>query len=117
MRKLCSTLVVYFLQFSDSWTRCVKHLMCCLSDGHATFYSAVEEAAETSQLIENISDEKATIILWFASSLVEEVGKTDSSSMKQLSLSHTPWDESMLTRKLDTNFTKELHQMPMTLFL
>lgn len=117
MRKLCSTLVVYFLQFSGSWTRCVKHLICCLSDGNATFYSAVEEAAETSQLIENISDEKATIILWFASSLVEEVGKTDSSSMKQLSLSHTPWDESMLTRKLDTNFTKELHQMPMTLFL
>jgi hypothetical protein len=41
---------------------------------------------ETSQLIENITDEKATIVLWFASNLVEEVGKTDSSSMKQLSL-------------------------------
>ena len=67
--------------------------MCCLSAGHVTSYSTVEEAPETSQLIENIADEKVTIVLWFASSLVEEVGKTDSSSMKQLSLSYTALDD------------------------
>jgi hypothetical protein len=86
MRKLCSTLVVYFLQFSESWSRSVKHLLCCLSAGHVTPYCTIEEMPETSQLIESITDEKATIVLWFASNLVEEVGKTDSSSMKQLSL-------------------------------
>jgi len=91
--------------------------MCCLSDSHVTFYSAVEEAPETSQLIENISDEEATVVLWFASSLVEEVGKTDSSSMKQLSLSYTALDKPMLMLKLGTNFTSKLPQMPMTLFL
>lgn len=44
------------------------------------------DTPETSQLIENITNEKAIIVFWFASSLVEEVGKTDASSMKQLSL-------------------------------
>lgn len=90
MRKLCSTLVAYFLQFSASWTGSVKHLMYCLCLGRAVPYDGLEAAPETSQLIQNITDEKATIILWFASNLVEEVGKTDSNSMKQLSLAHIP---------------------------
>lgn len=90
MRKLCSTLVVYFLQFSASWTRCVKHLLYCLCMGRVVPYDALKEAPETSNLVQNITDKKATIVLWFASNLVEEVGKTDSNSMKQLSLPHIP---------------------------
>jgi hypothetical protein len=90
MRKLCSTLVAYFLQLSASWTRCVKHLMYCLCLGRVVPYDSLEEAPETSHLIQNINDEKATIVLWFASNLVEEVGKTDSNSMKQLSLRRIP---------------------------
>jgi hypothetical protein len=90
LRKLCSTLVVYFLQFSASWTRCVKHVIYCLCLGQVLPYGTLEESPETTLLIENITSEKATVVLWFASSLVEEVGKTDSSSMKQLSLIRTP---------------------------
>lgn len=63
----------------------MKHVMYCLCVGRVTPYAALEEAPETSQLILNMTDKKATIALWFASSLVEEVGKTDSSSIKQLS--------------------------------
>jgi hypothetical protein len=59
--------------------------MYCLCVGRVTPYAALEGAPETSQLIQNMTDKKATIALWFASSLVEEVGKTDSSSIKQLS--------------------------------
>jgi hypothetical protein len=87
-RKLCSTLVVYFLQFSASWARCVKHLMYCICIGQVAPYDTLEKSPETHQLIQNITAEKATVILWFASNLVEEVGKTDSTSMKQLSLVH-----------------------------
>lgn len=85
MRKLCSTLVVYFLQFSGSWTKCIKHLTYCLCMGRVTPYDAIDEAPEEQQLVQNLTDKKATVVFWFASNLVEEVGKTDSTSMKQLS--------------------------------
>jgi hypothetical protein len=83
VRKLCSTLVAYFLQFSMSWTRCIKHLMYCLCINEVVPLSALDEAPETTVLVQNISNEKAVALLWFATSLVEEVGKSDSNSMKQ----------------------------------
>jgi len=85
IRKLCSTLVAYFLQFSATWTRCLKHLIDCLCRNEALPYEALEEAPETATLVQNISNAKSVALFWFATSLVEEVGKTDSNSMKQLS--------------------------------
>jgi hypothetical protein len=85
VRKLCSTLVAYFLQFSISWTRCVRHLLYCFRKNEAVPYESLGEAADTPLLIENLEHDKAIVVFWFAATLVEEVGKTDSSSMKQLS--------------------------------
>jgi hypothetical protein len=85
MRKLCSTLVAYFMQFSTSWTKCIKHLMYCLCiTAPVPFDDPPSGAPTTAVLVHELSDDKAIPILWFASSLVEEVGKTDSSLMKQL---------------------------------
>jgi hypothetical protein len=91
VRKLCSTLVAYFLQFSIKWTRCIKHLMYCLYTNHAVPYQGLDDDLETATMVQNISNEKAVAILWFAAALVEEVGKTDSNSMKQLSLYQAIW--------------------------
>lgn len=85
MRKLCSTLVAYFLPFSSSWTRCVRHLLYCLCKSQAMPYQSLSEAPDTPILIESLANDKAIIMFWFAATLVDEVGKTDSSSMKQLS--------------------------------
>lgn len=85
MRKLCSTLVAYFLQFSTSWVRCVRHLIYSFYVNQAVPYSSMAEAPDTPLLIGNLSNEKAIVIFWFAAALVEEIGKTDSSSMKQFS--------------------------------
>jgi hypothetical protein len=63
--------------------------MYCLCTDQVTPYGTIEESPETAFLIQNITANKAIIILWFAANLVEEVGKTDSSSMKQLSPEHT----------------------------
>jgi hypothetical protein len=51
-------------------------------------YSALENAPETSILIQNLPNAKTVAVFWFAATLVEEVGRTDSQSMKQLSLSY-----------------------------
>lgn len=83
MRKLCSTLVAYFMQFSANWSECVKHLMYCLCAHRAVPYDQIDEAPETVSIIQSLTSEEAVAMLWFAGSLVEEVGKTDSNSMKQ----------------------------------
>lgn len=95
VRKLCSTLVAYFLQFSSSWEKCVKHMMLCLCANEALPYAALENSRETVAMAENIASSKANgsvpkavALFWFAATLVEEVGKTDSNSMKQLSQTH-----------------------------
>lgn len=83
VRKLCSVLAAYFIQFSRSWTRCVRHLLYCLCLGQATPYNELGDAPESTILVQNISSDKAVIIFWFISNLVEDVGKMDSNSMKQ----------------------------------
>jgi hypothetical protein len=60
--------------------------MYCICTNQAHPYSSLEEAPDTSILVQNISEDQAVAIFWFAATLVEEVGKTDSNSMKQLSL-------------------------------
>lgn len=85
IRKLCSALVAYFLQFSTSWIDCVKHLVCCVYSGKLIPYASVHDQQDITSMVKGLSDLKAIAILWFAAALVEEVGKTDSSSMKQLS--------------------------------
>lgn len=82
IRKLCSALVAYFLQFSSSWSNCVKHLIFCFCSNNALPCSAMNESLDTSTLIEMISDRKAETVFWFATMLVEDVSKMDSNSMK-----------------------------------
>ncbi|KAG0648341.1 Karyopherin [Hyphodiscus hymeniophilus] len=85
LRKLCSTLVAYFLQFSMSWTRCVRHLLYCLNQNEAMPYQSLSGAPDTPVLIDSLSHDKAVVLFWFAATLVDEVGKTDSNAIKQLS--------------------------------
>ncbi|EMR90718.1 putative importin 13 protein [Botrytis cinerea BcDW1] len=83
VRKLCTTLVTYFLHFSSSWARCISHLTYCLCLGEAVPYHKIEDAPAMAALAQNLPDDKSLAILWFSATLVEEVGKTDSNSMKQ----------------------------------
>lgn len=62
--------------------------MYCLCIKEAIPYDALPDGIDTQTLVGSIPDATAMAIFWFASSLVEEVGKTDSNSMKQLS--HSP---------------------------
>ncbi|KAJ8064622.1 hypothetical protein OCU04_006949 [Sclerotinia nivalis] len=82
IRKLCTTLVTYFLHFSGSWARCISHLTYCLCLGEAVPYHKLEDAPTMEVLAQSLSDDKNMAILWFSATLVEEVGKTDSNSMK-----------------------------------
>ncbi|KAH8821592.1 armadillo-type protein [Xylogone sp. PMI_703] len=82
IRKLCTTLVAYFLHFSESWTKCIRHLMYCLCVNQSVPYNDLENAPETPLLVQSIPKEKALAVLWFAAALAEEVGRTDLNSIK-----------------------------------
>ncbi len=58
--------------------------MYCLCANEVLPYESLENAPETDILVQNLSDSKAVAMFWVAATLAEEVGKTDSNSMKQL---------------------------------
>ncbi|KFX90214.1 hypothetical protein V490_06567 [Pseudogymnoascus sp. VKM F-3557] len=82
LRKLCSTLVVYFLHFSASWTMCVKHVILCLFADEAVGIETLQDAPETSLLVSRLSPEKLSAALWFSTTLAEEVEKVDGNNIK-----------------------------------
>lgn len=83
IRKLCSTLVVYFLNFLAAWTRCIRYLVLCLLAGEAVDIVNVENAPETSLLVQSLAPEDFSAALCFSALLAEEVGKTDGNNIKQ----------------------------------
>lgn len=83
IRKLCSTLVVYFLQFSASWSLPVKHLVLCLCADQFVATTDVKNAPEVQQLVSQLTPQKVLAALWFVTTLAEEVSKTDGNNIKQ----------------------------------
>jgi len=83
--------------------------MYCLCANEPVPYESFMATSDTKSLIQNIPDDKALPVLWFATSLVEEVGKTDSNSMKQsVSLSRMPILADII---LGTNFMRDWSQI------
>lgn len=82
IRKLCSTLVVYFLHFSSLWQQCVKHLIHSLYIGEAAPFEFLNSTPDNVALVKRLTPEKASAALWFSTALAEEVSKTDSNHIK-----------------------------------
>lgn len=82
-RKLCSTLVVYFLQFPATWTLCVSHLLSCLEAGVNIQIDPTHKPRDVRTLVQDLRPESLQAALWFCTMLAEEVGKTDANNIKQ----------------------------------
>lgn len=83
IRKLCNTLVVFFLNFSSTWTLCVKHLLLCLYADQVIDTDLQQDVPSIAQLYEHLSPAKVAAALSFATALAEDVGKTDGNNIKQ----------------------------------
>ncbi|KZF19191.1 ARM repeat-containing protein [Xylona heveae TC161] len=86
VRKLCSTLVAFFLRPSVSWTRCLRHLVCSISAGDAILEDALDQYPPTPELLQRLSLQQIVAILWFSSTLAEEAGKVNIGGQQQHSL-------------------------------
>ncbi|KAL9030625.1 MAG: hypothetical protein Q9196_001281 [Gyalolechia fulgens] len=84
IRKLCTSLVAYFLRPMVTWNRCLLHLVCCLRQGDAVDYEQLMSShdQDAAQVIPNLSKAQLLTALWFAVTLVEEVGKTSHASIQ-----------------------------------
>ena len=80
IKKLCSSLVAYFLRASTSWDRCLRHVICCLVVGRYYPHSHLEQLAPTVELLAQSNPLQLKTSLWFSTTLVEEVGKTNSNN-------------------------------------
>ena len=82
VKKLCSTLVVFFIRFPESWPNCLRHLIYCLSVGQARSVTEIPDAPSPSRLLRTMKPGAKLAALWFAAILVEEVGKVDTKNIK-----------------------------------
>lgn len=80
IRKLCSSLVAYFLRPSISWDECLRHLLCCLVAGGVVNHEDLPRYDSSIWLMTALNDLQLKTLLWLSTSLVEEVGKTNSNS-------------------------------------
>ncbi|KAK4190430.1 putative importin [Podospora australis] len=88
VKKLCSALITYFVQFSHIWPNCLRHFIYCLDLGRGSRAEALDDALTSEILVQNLDSQKLKVAIWFTTSLVEEVGKTDMNSAKYIDV-HT----------------------------
>jgi hypothetical protein len=82
VRKICASLVAYFLRPHVSWKHCVRHLICCFSVGDVVPPQNLSQHPSTAGLVMNLVPMQLTTALWFSTSLIEEVGKTNPASIQ-----------------------------------
>lgn len=82
IKKLCTALVTYFMHFSHLWPNCIRHFIYCLDLGQGTPVDSLDNALPTDVLVGKLGPQKLKVAIWFATSFVEEVGKTDMNAPK-----------------------------------
>ncbi|GAW24311.1 hypothetical protein ANO14919_138950 [Xylariales sp. No.14919] len=86
IRKLCSALVTYYIHYSHTWTKCLRHLIYSLGRDAAVPIEEIGDALPLDQVISELSTQKFLAASWFAATLAEETEKVDTKSTKYISL-------------------------------
>ncbi|KAI0476988.1 armadillo-type protein [Xylaria cf. heliscus] len=86
IRKLCSALVAYYIHYSHTWSKCIRHLIHSLDRNAAVPIDEVEASLPLEQVIRDLETQKFLAASWFASALAEETEKVDNKSTKYISL-------------------------------
>ncbi|KAI2642789.1 armadillo-type protein [Xylaria nigripes] len=86
IRKLCSALVTYYIHYSHTWFRSVRHLLDCLDRNAAVSIQELDDNLPVEQVIRRLDSQKFLAATWFAASLAEETEKVDTRSAKYIDL-------------------------------
>ena len=82
-KKLISTLVVSFLRFPSQWSHSIRHVAACFAKDEVVPLDPSGQLSPLDTVRSQMSSDQVTAALWFAGMLAEEVGKTDSGSIKE----------------------------------
>ncbi|KAL8927944.1 MAG: hypothetical protein Q9208_002019 [Pyrenodesmia sp. 3 TL-2023] len=82
-RKLCTSLVAYFLRPTVSWNRSLLHLVCCFTAGEAVSCEQLMSTSDkdAARIVPRLGREQLLASIWFALNLIEEVEKTSPTSI------------------------------------
>ncbi|KAI1812852.1 armadillo-type protein [Poronia punctata] len=86
VRKLCSALVTYYIHYSHTWARCLRHLIYSLDRAAAVPLDDVTDALPLEQIIQGLDPQMFLAATWFAAALAEESEKVDTKSTKFIGL-------------------------------
>ncbi|KAI8963555.1 ARM repeat-containing protein [Daldinia sp. FL1419] len=86
VKKLCSTLVTYFIHYSHIWPRCIRHLTFCLDSRTYVPIDEVDNASAYEATLQSLDVENLYAVSWFAQILPNEAEKIDAKSVKNISL-------------------------------
>lgn len=70
------------MHFSHLWPNCIRHFLHCLDLGRGAPLESLDDALPTDILVGKLDRQKLRLAIWFATSFVEEVGKTDMGAPK-----------------------------------
>jgi hypothetical protein len=80
IRKLSSALATFFLHFHRVWRRFTHHLCLCLASSQPLRPDALDDAPESSALIESLDSAQTQAALWVLSNVLEDIAKFDLNS-------------------------------------
>ncbi|RYC56842.1 hypothetical protein CHU98_g9366 [Xylaria longipes] len=86
IRKLCSALVAYYIHYSHTWPKCIRHLIHSLDRNAALPIEQVEGSLPLEQVIRELDAQKFLAASWFATALADETAKVDTKATKYLGL-------------------------------
>ena len=82
IRKLCSSLIAYYLRPAGRWKQCIRHIVLSFNEGHVVPSTTLTQGPKTGPLAAKLSLPCLMAVLWFAGGLVEEVCKTNAASIQ-----------------------------------
>lgn len=82
IRKLCTSLIAYYLRPAGRWEQCVRHLVLSFNEGRVIPSNTLTQAPKTGPAAADLSVPCLMATLWLAGGLAEEVGKASAISIQ-----------------------------------
>ena len=79
--KICSALVAIFRRDSDRWTLCVSHVIKSIAAGRKSPYPV--DGDTSPEQVDRLNGPQIVAVVWFATTLLEEISKTDSNLIEK----------------------------------
>ncbi|GAP86497.1 putative ARM repeat-containing protein [Rosellinia necatrix] len=115
VRKLCSALVAYYIHYSHTWSKCIRHLLYSLDRNAAIPIEEARDSVPLEQIFRELDSQKFLAASWFAAALAEETEKVDTKAVKYIGLHERVLDNAndvaalMASALMPTNGVPNIH--------